>query len=174
MTPLGNVLPPWLARTAVISECGTYRYRLTRVWDADKSCVCWVMLNPSTADASKDDPTIRKCVGFSRRLGFGSIVVVNLFAFRATSPKDLRRTPGVGEGNDWQITLALKRSSTSIAAWGANGAYFPDRVREVCRLIREHSARPFCLGLTKGGQPLHPLMVGYDAKPKVFKGVKNA
>src|SRR5687768_14824465 len=76
-------------RDARFSDCGTYRYNLTRLWDARLIRVCWVMLNPSTADQHEDDATIRRCIGFSRSWGAGALTVVNLFAFRATQPRDL-------------------------------------------------------------------------------------
>ena len=75
---------------ALLSSCGTYRYRLWRYWHTEREPLIFIMLNPSTADAMQDDPTIRKCIGFAKRLGFGGIEVVNLFAYRATDPRDLR------------------------------------------------------------------------------------
>src|SRR5450755_1416997 len=95
--------------SAVFSADRTYRYRLTRTWGSSGSHAVWVMLNPSTADALADDPTIRRCTGFSRALGLDGLVVVNLFALRATEPRELRRHPEpAGPANDWFIQEAAK------------------------------------------------------------------
>lgn len=145
---------------AVISPCGAYRYTLTRTWGPGKMAV-FVMLNPSTADARQDDPTIRRCRGFARREGCGGLVVVNLFAFRATSPADMKaaRDP-VGPQNDATLIRVLDDADGPIiAAWGAHGSY-RGRDREVAGLI---DAPWMCLGLTKAGAPRHPLYVKGDA-----------
>ena len=107
-----------LLRRAVLSECGSYRYALTREW-ADGKCVAWLMLNPSTADADIDDPTIRRCIGFARQWGYGRLVVVNLFALRATDPRVLvRNADPVGSKNDFYIAKAMKEAQEVICAWG--------------------------------------------------------
>jgi len=113
--------PARLQTAAGFSPCGCYRYWLTRTWDESRSAVCWLMLNPSTADATRDDPTIRRCIGIARRWGHGGIVAVNLFALRATDPAELvRAVDPVGPEND-----AAVRSHTAglrvIAAWGSKG-----------------------------------------------------
>src|SRR5262245_19133112 len=98
-------------KEALISPCGLYRYWLTRTWDNSLRRVCWVMLNPSTADAEQDDPTIRRCVGFARSWGAGGIIVVNLFAFRASDPKALLRAADpVGPDNDGHILKSVLAS----------------------------------------------------------------
>jgi hypothetical protein len=127
------------------------------------------MLNPSTADERSDDPTIRKCVGFSKRWGFSSMVVTNLFAFRATDPKDLHAllkvdyVRAVGGGNDEAIASAVNESDLVVIAWGANAGRIPipRRVSEVMRMF----LRPSVIGLTNGGHPLHPCMAGYTDEP---------
>jgi len=114
------------------------------------------MLNPSTADAQRDDPTIRRCTGFARRWGFGGIEVVNLFAWRATKPEELRRASDpVGRLNDRAILRAARECAMTIAAWGNHGAWMgrTDRVLEILRGVCE--VRVF--GLTAIGQPKHPL-----------------
>lgn len=149
---------------AQISECGRYRYTLHRWWgDGDR--LAFVMLNPSTADAEVDDPTIRRCMGFARALGLDGIRVFNLYAFRATKPADLWQTaePTGGARNDdllRELLLQAKRQQV-IAAWGANAK--ADRVDEVMSWLG--SEHLLALGLTKAGAPRHPLYLRADALP---------
>ena len=147
------------ARGAIISDCGTYRYRLWRRWDAGPACV-FIMLNPSTADATNDDPTIRRCIGFAKREGCGSLEVVNLFAFRATSPADLKKAEDpVGPENDSYLQQAMfYAKGTVIAAWGAHGSYL-NRDKDVRQLLDEPLK---CLGMTKTNAPKHPLYIKAD------------
>lgn len=156
---------------------GTYRYRLTRTWDRSQPQVTWVMLNPSTATADTDDPTIRRVVGFSRRWGFGSAVVVNLFALRATRPGDLVASHcPVGPDNDRAILEALSPSSDVVAAWGNHGRT-PNplsgrpRCEEVLDLISGRSKAVRCLARTKQGQPRHPLYLPADTVPFHFETI---
>jgi len=159
---------------AEISPCGQYRYRLRR-WDAIPTPeLVWVMLNPSTADGLKDDPTIRKCIGFAERWGFRHITVVNLFAYRATKPTHLTMiTDPVGWAhNDAWIREATKDPAASIiAAWGRYGDVYQRRVDEVVALIGRALR---CLGTTKCGQPLHPLMVPYSTIPQPWTARERA
>lgn len=150
---------------AVISECGLYRYELERWW-SDGPGVLWVMLNPSTADASVDDPTIRRCRGFTRAWGLGGFGVVNLFALRATRPTHLLDHPDpVGPLNESFIRRWLRwdRVALVIVAWGAwKVPALPDMDRDV-RAWAEQEQRPlWCLGTTKMGDPRHPLYVKAD------------
>lgn len=153
------------ASGAVISACGRYRYRLWRVWEAARPRLLWVMLNPSTADAANPDPTIRKCIGFARRHGYGSIEVVNLFALRATDPKELRAAKDPeGFENDVHIVEAARRAGPVIMAWGGfRFAPIVPRARRVYDMIRHYrpSTRFLCLGRTGTGAPAHPLMLAY-------------
>lgn len=147
---------------AWLSDDLTYRYRLGRRWSEDGPLDVWVMLNPSTADAEQDDPTIRRCKGFSALWGAGGIVVVNLFALRSTDPAALARHPDpIGPANDDNIAQVAARAQEDggrvIAAWGAHPMAGP-RARIVHRVISEH-ATVFCLGGTKAGAPRHPLYV---------------
>lgn len=153
--------------SAVLSEDGVYRYRLDRVWGDPEGFKCaWLMLNPSTADADLDDPTIRKCRGFSERWGFDGLTVVNLYAYRATKPADLwaALTSGidiVGPENDAHIEAVLQEQNhwegEVIAAWGNHGR--PFRIKDVLALPL--SGNFSCLGKNNNGSPKHPLMVGY-------------
>ena len=142
-----------------------YRYTLTRCWDSSAGRVAFVMLNPSRADASEDDPTIRRCVRFARDWGFGSLEVVNLFAWRARRPVELRGVSDpVGPRCDLSIRRAASRSQALVAAWGVHGTFL-GRDRLLADLDRRHGLLlgrgdpVWCLGTTRAGQPRHPLYV---------------
>ena len=141
----------------------THRYLLARSWEPHLPTLAWVMLNPSTADAFADDPTIRRCVSFARRDGYGGIKVLNLFALRATDPAQLRGHPNpVGACND-RILAAHARGSV-VAAWGAGGA-LNGRGTEVARRLVSAGVVLLCLGVTKDGHPVHPLARGRERVP---------
>jgi len=165
--PAGDV-----RREAVLSEDLLYRYSLVRRWATEDRPATFIMLNPSTADDAVDDPTIRRCVGFARRLKCAGLVVVNLYAFRATKPADLwRATDPVGPDNATYLSLVARRSARTgaplIAAWGANAK--PSRVEAVCDLIASHGAPLKALGLTKAGAPRHPLYLRSDSPLSDYK-----
>lgn len=149
----------YLETDAVISDCGKYRYLLRRTWDYAKPRALFVMLNPSTADASVDDATIRSCVRLSRGLGYGSFEVVNIFGFRATDPDELTKAPDpIGPDNERVVIAAIERCDIPICAWGA----FPLAQRKSSFLLGHiKSRRPaaFCFGKTKVGAPRHPLYI---------------
>ena len=150
---------------AEISRCGQYRYRLHRHWSGDNA-LPFVMLNPSTADASKDDPTIRRCIGFAKSRGFGGIIVTNLFAFRSKSPKDMKGAPDpVGEDNIKWLHETMVRSRSAgvpvVAAWGVHGSHI-GMDKHVIGLSQMTGARLVSLGTTKAGHPRHPLYVRAD------------
>ncbi len=144
----------------------SYRYALWRRWDLARPRVCFVLLNPSTAGAAQDDPTIRRCLGFARRWGFGSLEVVNLFAWRSTDPAALRLVPDpIGPRNDRAIRRSAARARTVVVGWGEAGGLL-GRDRDVTRLL---SGRPLlCLGVTRRGRPRHPLYLRSDASPSVL------
>lgn len=148
-------------KTAVLSPCGLYRYRLTR-GDRGGKTACWIMLNPSTADADLDDPTIRRVVGFTAGFGCSLAVVVNLFAFRATDPYDMRdaRDP-IGPDNDHAIIEAANSADLVICAWGVHGVFY-DRDLMVMSMLSRHDIKTVSLGVTKDGHPRHPLYVRSD------------
>lgn len=157
---------------ARLSLDGAYRYLLLREWDAAKPLLPFVMLNPSTADAAQDDPTIRRCVGFAERLGYGGILVVNLFAFRATSPADMKTAPDpVGPDNDSEILglfdYARAWRIPIVAAWGTHGA-FRDRGDFVRMLAGRAGVNLYCLGRTAEGHPKHPLYLPKDSPLQVL------
>lgn len=159
--------------SATISECGRYRYALERrIIGVDGPNLCWLMLNPSTADATQDDPTIRKVMGFTRRNGYGVALVVNLFALRETDPRKVRAQLADAEGplNCAAIMQAAAISDAVVCAWGAQ----PWARSQAARVLywldehpREEPIRLLCLGTTKAGDPMHPLMPSYDGHPLV-------
>lgn len=159
---------------AIISPCGQFRYRLWRRWSSNVNPITFIMLNPSTADAEQDDPTIRKCIGFAKRLGQGAIEVVNLYAYRATKPAELKAAGWPkGPENDRHILDACKDSRDAvICAWGAN-ARGMDRPRAVLDLLRTSGIRPMALALTDDGIPRHPLYIPYDAAPVALRPSEN-
>ncbi len=143
---------------AQFSACRRYRYVLGRRWSAGE-LLPWIMLNPSTADAEHDDPTIRKCCAFAERLGFSGILVGNLFAFRATDPEELAKAHDpVGPENDHHLVELFDSTSVSrsaICAWGVHGA--GPRAAAVMRLLAARGIELRALRLTKAGYPSHPL-----------------
>lgn len=149
----------YLENDAVLSDCGKYRYLLRRVWDHAKPRALLIMLNPSTADAKKDDPTIRSCVRLLSGLGYGSMEVVNLFAFRSTDPDGLRGIPdAIGPRNDDIIGAAVGRCDMVICGWGAKPVAAA-RGRVVRSQVRAMRPAIFCFGKTYTGHPRHPLYV---------------
>lgn len=157
-----------IERSAVISDDGVYRYRLSRHWAATGDLMAFIMLNPSTADAEVDDPTIRRCMGFARREGCAGIEVINLYAFRATHPAHLTDSARAGvdiEGREnffhWHEVILNHRVNYVVAAWGSSAP------RGVPRSVALAECDPsslgwFCLGKTKQGHPRHPLYVKAD------------
>jgi hypothetical protein len=149
----------YLENDAVISDCGQYRYLLRRVWDHVKPRALFVMLNPSTADAKVDDPTIRSCVRLARGLGYGSIEVVNVFGWRATNPDELpKQADPMGPMNERIVAAAVARCDVVICAWGAN-AMAAGKTQYLCDRILSYRPAAYCLGKTKSGAPRHPLYV---------------
>lgn len=162
-----------MIKTADISPCGRYRYALGRRW-GDGPGVVFVMLNPSTADAERDDHTIRKCMSYARRWGHYRIVVVNLFAFRATDPKDLRAAMARGEDvvgplNDIAIRGVVAGADRVVCAWGA-APWARARAEAVTDLIRNRKPHVTlqALAYAKNDAPVHPLYQRLDLVPVPF------
>lgn len=159
-----------LRKTADISECGAYRYRLTRHWNDSAAAMPFVMLNPSTANADVDDPTIRRCMSFARRECAGGIIVVNLWALRATDPMKIELHPfPAGPHNVGALDEVAALSATTgvpiVCAWGANS---PIRGLGAARRFLNQGAHLCCLGKTKAGHPRHPLYVRGDQPLEAF------
>lgn len=165
-----------MIKSAIISDCSLYRYELRRIWDSTLPPMVMMMLNPSTADAHKDDPTIRRCIGFAKDEGCGSLIVVNLGAFRATSPKDwLAAQDPVGplwrEYTRAALEQVYPNGGTLVVAWGNHGAgKHADAIAEIKRL----GLTAFCFGVTKSGQPRHPLYVSRDQELMTFDIIEVA
>lgn len=151
-----------MVKGAIIDETGKYRYQLWRIWDESKPLAVFIMLNPSTADADEDDPTIRRCMNYARSWGYGGIKVVNLFAYRATNPTELKIVSDpIGPLNNQYIFDAVNNSDIVIAAWGTHGNLH-NRNKKIIRIFEDKLQH---LGLTKDGHPKHPLYLKADLKP---------
>ena len=154
------------ASSAIFSDCERYRYVLTREWDPAGKRVLFVMLNPSTADEIKNDPTVERCERRARTLGFGAFRVCNIFAFRATDPRVMRAEQDpVGPGNDAAIRESAVWANQVICAWGTHGAHL-NRGAEVAGLLRNLDRPLMHLGLSKAGHPKHPLYIAYARQPE--------
>ena len=155
-----------MKKSAHISKCKRYRYALWRQWDDAKPYVLFVGLNPSTADAVEDDPTLRRCMGFSRAWGYGGVCMANLFAFRATEPRVMMAAKNaVGpQNNKWLLKLSAE-AALVIAAWGNDGAYLGRSA-----VVREMIPGMQCLKLNKSGEPAHPLYQKAGIQPQPMQG----
>lgn len=153
----------------MITPCGRYRYALCREWIDRRPTIAFIMLNPSTADASRDDPTIRRCIRFARDWGFGKIAVGNLYALRSPHPDHLATAADpVGPENDRWLREIIGRASTVVVAWGA----CPVARARAVDVLEMLSHRPlYCLGTTRDGHPRHPLYVPGSQKASVYREV---
>lgn len=153
-----------LRSEALYSRCGTWRYRLTRRWGTGR-LVTFILLNPSTATERADDPTLARCVTRAQALGGGGVCVVNLFALRATDPRELRIHPDpVGPRTDNVLLRAARQAGMLICGWGNHGALL-GRDAQVLSMLQSTGVPLFHLGLTGSGQPRHPLYVRLDTAP---------
>lgn len=136
-----------------------HRYVLWRIWDVSRAKIMFIGLNPSTADENEDDPTIRRCINFAKDWGcYGGIYVLNLFAYRATKPRDMRLAADpIGADNDTCLINYGIKSSAIVACWGSSGDYI-NRHTSVTNIFKEL----WCFGRTKNGMPRHPLYVKKD------------
>ncbi len=163
MSPLSRDV---VERTAEFSRDRHYRYRLERRWGEGQR-VCWVLLNPSTADERQDDRTLGRCIKFAQAWGAGSIEVVNLFGLVSTDPAALCHEPDpVGPGNVSAVLRAISRADLVIAGWGDLRPALRERARP---LVASVAKGAWCLGLTKEGQPRHPLYVSGATRRVPFR-----
>lgn len=180
-SPIGEASPPargrrsnaeesasglaYLQARAEVSQCGQYRYALWRSWQPSGRTLLFVGLNPSTADGHRDDPTLRRCVGFAKRLGFGTLAVGNLFAYRSADPGELRNVDDpVGPDNEHWLARLLTAADMVLVGWGS-APIAALRSREVLSAVEQ----VFCLGLTAGGAPRHPLYLRADSRLMKFR-----
>jgi hypothetical protein len=142
---------------ATFSPCRRWRYLLWRRWDASKPVANFLMLNPSTADEVKLDPTCSRARDYAERWGYGALIVTNIFAFRNTNPSRMKAAPDpVGPGNDAAIVKAAKESALVVCAWGNHGAFL-ERSSRITALLRKNRIPLHALRLNANGEPAHPL-----------------
>ena len=164
-------VPPIYSRGAVFSRCQAYRYRLWRRWGGPRPSLVVLLLNPSTADAERNDPTVERCQRRALALGFGGLEVVNLFALRSTDPRGLRGlVDPVGPENDAAILAACTGADAVLAGWGTWGALH-GRDRHVRALLEAAGVRLQCLGVNRDGSPVHPLYQRSDRPLQPYGGL---
>ncbi len=159
--------------TASFSPCNLFRYKLTRDWFNEgekRNNLLFIMLNPSTADAEVFDPTVRRCFGYAQDWGFNSMSVANIFAYRATDPKDMlnARDNGVnivGNDNNKAIIELSTEANRIVCAWGSH-KWSKERSNEVLNILRQQNlTEVYCLKKSKDGSPCHPLYLKKDLIP---------
>ena len=151
---------------AYFSDDKMYRYSLYRWWNRLYPQIMFIGLNPSTADEFNDDPTIKRCISFAKKWGCGGLLMMNLFAFRATEPKVMKISENpIGSENNYWLKQMSKKACTVVAAWGNHGS-LRNRDKEIIEMIPDL----YCLGLTKQGQPKHPLFLNKDTELIKYKG----
>lgn len=156
-----------MIKTAAFSPCRRWRYTLHRIWDESLPYVQFIGLNPSTADEEKDDRTVAKCQRYARAWGYGGIVMTNIFGWRDTDPKEMKKQPDPeGAGNMAAIIGTAEKAGIVVAAWGTHGTHFDNHGRFVRFLLeRKVPEKLHVLKLTKDGHPAHPLYLRSDLKP---------
>ena len=154
---------------ATYSDCERYRYDLTRVWDESGRKISFVMLNPSTATEVQNDPTVERCERRARALGYGAFRVCNIFAWRDTDPRKMRKAADpIGPENDDAIVAACHWADTVVCAWGTHGEHL-SRGPAAEALMRETGKALYSLGLSKAGHPKHPLYISYAQQPLIWE-----
>ncbi len=152
-----------MSSDALISKCGQYRYWLRR-GDMGGIKVCFVMLNPSTADAETDDRTVSRCIRFTKDWGGSGLTILNLYAYRSTDPKNLKAVADpVGPENEKHWRELLPAHDVVVCAWGANAER--EAVERFVSVANELGVQLYCLATTKDGQPRHPLYLKSNLKP---------
>ena len=152
---------------AEFSPCRKYRYRLWRLWDERPVCL-FIMLNPSTATETTNDPTVTRCIGFAKKWNFGGCVVANIFAYRATDPDEMKRAKDpVGPDNDKHILQCASDAGIVLCAWGAHGKHM-GRSHSVRGMLHRAAIKVHSLSVTAEGEPGHPLYLSGNLEPRLF------
>lgn len=156
------------ATGAIFSECRKHRFALWRIWNRRKPFVCFIGLNPSTADETENDPTVSRCVRFAEEFGGGGLVMLNAFSYRATDPEEMKAqaVPNLHENIDW-ISAFAGLSRFAVAAWGTHGT-FANQSDFIAYRMRKDLRTLHCLGANKDGTPKHPLYLRADTKLKIW------
>ena len=156
-----KLIKEYIKKNAIISQDNKYRYQLSRIWNEEKSKVLFIMLNPSTADADIDDPTIRRVVNFAKSWGYGGVFVGNLYAFRSTKSKTLLYIDDpIGQDNIQHIKYLIGLSERVIYGWG-NNQKEPEWLYDLVDI-------PYCIDISKKGIPKHPLYLNGELQPKLY------
>lgn len=150
---------------AAFSRCRRWRYLLWRRWDPTRPAANFLMLNPSTADEVKLDPSCTRARVYAERWGFGALIVTNLFGWRATDPEAMKAVPDpVGRGNDAAILRAAREAAVVVCAWGNHGAHM-ERAEEVLKALRLSKIQLHYLKMNGAGHPAHPLYLPGALEP---------
>ncbi|MEM7769975.1 MAG: DUF1643 domain-containing protein [Cyanobacteria bacterium P01_E01_bin.6] len=155
---------------SLFSPCKNYRYSLWRIWDTNQPIVLFIGLNPSTADANYNDPTIRRCISFAKHWDYGGIYVANLFAWRTPHPSVLKKTPNpIGNKTNYWLAKLNNDTHLTIACWGNHGN-FRHRDKDILTMLPDLH----CLRITKKGNPAHPLYLAKTLLPIPFNPTQPA
>lgn len=155
---------------ATFSPCRRWRYLLWRRWDASRPVANFLMLNPSTADEVKLDPTCSRARDYAERWGYGALIVTNVFGWRATDPDNMKAAADpVGPGNDAAIARAARESAIVVCAWGNHGAH-RERAKTVVGILLRNNVKLHALRVNANGEPAHPLYLPGKLKPVSWAG----
>ena len=155
-----------MKRSAIFDKNKRYRYQLKRIWDKDRPSICWILLNPGLMGDDEEDETVSKCIEYSQKWGYGSLILVNLFAYRSAYIKDLlESSEPVGEENDQYIIEASRQSDRTLLAWGGSGN-FMNRNQHVLKQLDMN--KTYCLKVLIDGNPAHPLLLPQSQEPILF------
>lgn len=165
--------PLFETRETVFSPCRKYRCRLRQIWEPTLPSLCFLMLNPSTADETRNDPTVERCERRARATAeCGGVEIINIFSYRATMPEDMKaQADPTGPDNDAHILEAARNAHMVICAWGRHGQHL-DRGRNVLEMLHRECIKTYCLKINSDGYPAHPLYIGYNVKPTPYPPAK--